>query len=559
MKTLLSAVWFTLLCLPCDGGQSPQVPPFRTRTVLVPIDVRVLDRNGRPVTDLTRDDFTVLEDGIPQKITLFEGQALTPIAVDPRVPLLLRPAAGASLTFQTRRVFLIMLATHRRLWLVSEHFGAAEAITRFIRERLFPQDYVAVAAWNRATEFTADHEEAAQVVERLRTYQDTIERSRKRQPKAAELYRSRVMPISSETQAEIDAVFQTRSSAARTVAHGPTLEVRNLLEEIENHIWSRSSQVARHVAMQWARETTQTVAGEVLDIASGIHYLRHIEGEKHLVYVAPHGLWLPAVDDDKSLARIASDARVVIDVIQTGGLPQYDEFGRPGAGRVNLETSMASKHLSELTGGLASFNEYPEHAFTQIDVATRSGYLLAYYPSNPSLDGRHRKLSVRVSRPRGGTVLSRRSYLAQPEATPYDYREFVIQDRIMTAAQFDSQIQDVKVLLVAASRGGVVAMDVVIDPTQLAFDHTTDDRRTASVNIAFFCADARERPVGELWERLDLNLRAETYQQALREGLRHTATVPVKGTARFVKVVVYEYASDRTGATIVRLGDRNER
>ena len=48
----------------------PQQPPpvFRAGTNQVRVDVTVLDRKGEPVTDLTKDDFDVREDGIPQTI-----------------------------------------------------------------------------------------------------------------------------------------------------------------------------------------------------------------------------------------------------------------------------------------------------------------------------------------------------------------------------------------------------------------------------------------------------------------------------------------------------------
>src|SRR5580765_4288880 len=61
-------------------AQDPQQPPpqqpplaYRTRTTLVPIDVRVLDKNGKPVTDLTEKDFIVFEDGIRQDIRTFSA------------------------------------------------------------------------------------------------------------------------------------------------------------------------------------------------------------------------------------------------------------------------------------------------------------------------------------------------------------------------------------------------------------------------------------------------------------------------------------------------------
>src|SRR5687767_8429222 len=72
---------------PPAQGQPPQnAQVFRGRTLLVPVDVRVLDREGKPVTDLSQQDFTILENGVPQKISHFHTQALEPRAVDPKTP-----------------------------------------------------------------------------------------------------------------------------------------------------------------------------------------------------------------------------------------------------------------------------------------------------------------------------------------------------------------------------------------------------------------------------------------------------------------------------------------
>lgn len=47
--------------------------PFRTQTSAVPVDVIVRDSRGHLVTDLTREDFEILEDGLPQQLTTFEA------------------------------------------------------------------------------------------------------------------------------------------------------------------------------------------------------------------------------------------------------------------------------------------------------------------------------------------------------------------------------------------------------------------------------------------------------------------------------------------------------
>ena len=55
------------------SGQSPsQAPVFKSKVDLVQLDVSVLDKNRRPVRGLTKADFTVLEDGKPQDVAIFD-------------------------------------------------------------------------------------------------------------------------------------------------------------------------------------------------------------------------------------------------------------------------------------------------------------------------------------------------------------------------------------------------------------------------------------------------------------------------------------------------------
>ena len=52
--------------------QRPEVPRFRSGVDLVKVTATVRDAEGRLVGDLTRDDFEILEDGRPQRITQFD-------------------------------------------------------------------------------------------------------------------------------------------------------------------------------------------------------------------------------------------------------------------------------------------------------------------------------------------------------------------------------------------------------------------------------------------------------------------------------------------------------
>lgn len=81
-RFLLIALCALLLAgagLRLDGAQ-PQEPRFRAGTDAVSVYVTVVDAEGRLVSDLTADDFEVLDNGVPQKLTLFANTA-QPITV----------------------------------------------------------------------------------------------------------------------------------------------------------------------------------------------------------------------------------------------------------------------------------------------------------------------------------------------------------------------------------------------------------------------------------------------------------------------------------------------
>jgi len=66
-------------------AQAPQkpddVPTFKSEVNLVNVYATVVDRRGAPVAGLGRDDFEVLEDGIPQNLALFAREAELPLSI----------------------------------------------------------------------------------------------------------------------------------------------------------------------------------------------------------------------------------------------------------------------------------------------------------------------------------------------------------------------------------------------------------------------------------------------------------------------------------------------
>ncbi len=83
MKTAAILVAAALAALPAQQAPAPepQAPILRVETRLVNVPVNVTDAHGMAVPGLTKDDFTLREDGKPQKIAIFEREAATPLSI----------------------------------------------------------------------------------------------------------------------------------------------------------------------------------------------------------------------------------------------------------------------------------------------------------------------------------------------------------------------------------------------------------------------------------------------------------------------------------------------
>ncbi len=74
-----------VLCLAAQAqapdGRQKQEPTFRVNVRLVNVFATVTDGRGAPVAGLTKDDFRVFEDGVPQNISVFDQESELPLSI----------------------------------------------------------------------------------------------------------------------------------------------------------------------------------------------------------------------------------------------------------------------------------------------------------------------------------------------------------------------------------------------------------------------------------------------------------------------------------------------
>lgn len=562
--------------------QPPQIPgAFRSQITLVPVDVRVLDKNGKPVTDLRRDEFIVLENNTRQEITQFATQALTAASPVADEKLDLRRAPGAQVTPRNRRIFLIVLGRGRL-----QHPGRnVDGLIDFVRQRLLPQDQAAVLAYNRASDFTTDHEKIATLIERFKGRHEQIEADLASHFSGLQaIYGSAAIPR--KIQARIDEVFGGEGAPGfRDVTPGRITDADRLAEDKRRDTETLQRAEAAALKKEGGGHTLDVTAEtdaafldmsldqfaavrsssmqDLSSIYTGVEYMRFLEGEKHLIYVSERGMSLPRLENDKSVAALANDARVVIDSIYTGGVvgaPPPTGRGSsplPSPGMVFNQTFSvgSNRTIADLTGGQASAFRTASRALERIDQSTRFSYLLGYQPANSDWKGEYRRIDVKVTRP-GVTVLYRHGYYARRQLVPFDRQQFMTYSRIVAAGNYAEPVRDIEITVEASAEKaggtGVVVVHGTIASPRFVLKQS-GDKRVGSVELAIFCGDARGQMLGQAWNTVELEMTEEAYQRFMQKGMRYDARVVVTGQARYVKVVAYDYAADIVGSAITRV------
>jgi VWFA-related protein len=497
------------------------------------------------------------------------------------------------LTEQSARTFLIVLGRGRLL----EPSKGVDGLIRFVRQDLLPQDRVAVFAYNRATDFTTDHEQIAQVLERFRKYHEGIEaKLALRFSGLAAIYGSKEIPKS--LQPDIERIFHApgdqASLGSRQVPPGRVTdggrvtddarEVTDAFQRIEAGSMSGAVNIFDRLPADTMTDlpfeeyvsTNASTMQDLQNIYTGIEYMRYMEGEKHLLFMTEEGLFLPRLENDKSLAAMANDARVAIDTFQVGGLitqrtvpgslsmpagGQGGGRGGVGAGvpvRTGLAPGMSRtfalsslRNISELTGGQASVLADAYTNLAKLNEATRVQYLLGYYPKDTNWDGRYRRITVRVNRP-GVRVSYRHGFYAKETLQPFDREEFLSYSRITAAGQYVGEVKDLKFKVKTSEASGAggaqeIQVDLAIDISRVKFD-IVDGRYQGKLHVTTFYGDNRGRYLGGIWQEMELNLREETYRGAQKSGLLYSVRIPRQVPGQTLKIIVYDYNADIVGS-----------
>ncbi len=120
MKAVATALTLAILFLQVSAQESPE-PTFKVDVKLVNVYVTVTDQQGAPIGNLTKNDFSLSEDGVPQKISVFSKESQLPLSI----------VLAVDTSSSTRKDIRLEL----------------EAARRFIHSIIRPQDAISLYAF----------------------------------------------------------------------------------------------------------------------------------------------------------------------------------------------------------------------------------------------------------------------------------------------------------------------------------------------------------------------------------------------------------------------------
>jgi VWFA-related protein len=384
-------------------------PTFRSGVTLVSTDVITRDGNGRFVADLTKDNFTVLEDGVAQTIASFAlvhgGRTFNTLTVAaapvpegivlpssaPRGPVGADVAGRVIIIFVDDLHFDVEYSPHvRRL------------IETLVSNLLHEGDMVAMVSSGPSSieiGLTYDRKLIASAASKIRGSGIT----------AAEIFQ---MLETSQGPGDI----RSRAQVAFYTAY-------NMISELDRVVNKRKAVIYISGGYDFdpfaeSRRGRDRIQGG-----------RFSEASRFLIEEDNPYFLLPKITADIDLYRFmreltlaANRANATLFTVDPQGLSGVVDAGKfldQSEWRTYIQKTQSSlRFLAEETGGFAVVNDNDfASAFKRIDAETSDYYVIGYYSNNPDPKKRVRQIEVKVDRP-DVNVISRTAYSLKTPGTP---------------------------------------------------------------------------------------------------------------------------------------------
>lgn len=564
MSSKIAACLLTLLAFSSiTSSQQPAASPpaedvVKITTNLVQFDAVVTDKNGKQVTNLTANDFVILQDGKPQKITNFSyvntdvvpgaAGAQAQSSAIPGAPPPVRQTYGG-----TGRIVTFVIDDGNCRASQIGVAAAREGVERFIKEQMAPTDMVAVYRTRSGSsvfqQYTSDKEQLLKVVSKIRW-----------------------LPPQLGCAANDGSFYDAATVNSVQVANGNGGERTVSFE-------SEAERKIREAGEDSKRD--DQVVGTIGVLRYVVRGLERVSGRKVIFFMSDglpfrgrDGKPLDAVNALRDLTDMANRSSVVFNTIDARGL--INETMIEARDRVStVDNAVASEawvadrrttvrdsrhgleFLAEQTGG----EFYKDQNMLDVPVKRamsleKGYYLLAYEPDDDAFKGKKfNKIEIRSTRP-DLRVQSRAGFIGEtrePQKRKSRSQESDLYDAI--AAPLPTAGLNLRLTAFFGNTpdaGTFVRSLVHVDGADIKFVDDAQGRIKAVFDVVAVTMNEKNEVVDEFTRTHTFKIEAPAASIIRQNGLVYTTDVPIK------KPGVYSFRVAVRDATTRMLGSASQ-
>ncbi len=516
---------------------------LRVTTQLVQVNVIVKDRHGALVPGLTREDFSVFDNGKPQKVSIFHVEATHPPTMLPKLP----PGTFSNLPERhsgaSPAVTVILLDDLNTPW--ASQARARQQVLKFLQQ-LRPDDHVALYALGSELhilhDFTTD---AAPLIAALKHFAGRP---------ATELEASD--PSSWDTASD--------QAAADLSAAG-----NQDYQQIQDWLTNTTNYAAEFYMNQRVRKTVAALQA----IAA---HLQGLPGRKNLIWVSgafpllnrvDHMMDAGGLDNVRnyngqvaSAAQALNNANLAIYPVDARGLmvmPEFSASRRKAPLRFSDLTANfgTMEQLAQRTGGRAFYDTNDiKGSIRRVVDDSRLTYVLGYYPQDVKWNGQYRKIKVKVDQP-GLKLQYRRGYLATPMESPLvPTARQALATAVFSPLDATGVGLDIRALPVPTKAGGpqVLRLFYNIDAHDITFT-SQGDVWTGGLTVTVIELGPRGDELKGKSYAMNFHCNAETRKKYLATGIGAVELFELVPGGERLRVVVRDENSQEIGSLTIPL------
>jgi len=497
---------------------------FRVTSDLVLVSVTARDKSGRLVRDLKQSDFTVLEDGKPQHIASFDIEDAQNYAENTGPSQAESQGAIPSGLLTSKDVAKDVLRDRRFIVLFFD-FSAMESdeveramssAEKFVEKQMTPADLVAIVSLSTALmvnqDFTSDRQQLTSVLHKLHGLDATgMEQSN-----------------TSDVQEDTGAAFSADDSEYNIFNTDLRLQAIAQVSQVLSRIDQKKSILYFSGGVQKTGTENQSQLRAAVNMA--------VRANVSLYPVDTRGLQAFAAGGSASSASIRGTSAYSGRAVEQ----QFDS---------NFQTQETLATLANDTGGRAFFdtNDFTK-AYDRVQADTSTYYILGYRSTNTRMDGRYRKITVKLNRP-DVKLEYRTGYYGPRDFQHYtkDDKEQQLQDELAS----DLPNTDVPVYLStelfrSQEDKYFIPVSLVVPGSAIPFTPATEKDK-ASLDILGLVREKKTNfPVGNVRDTVKIAL--EGTQETRRQNVQYNTGFLLAPGTYHLKLVIRENQNGSMGS-----------